>query len=145
MIQSGAAFAHRLFSGTGSTYDYMANLATAGFDIWWKRKILEKIPPFPARIIDQACGTGILTFKIARRFPSSRVIGIELREEYLDIAKEKNRTFGLNNVELIVEDYMGNQSICIAAVDIRDGFSTCGFSAVYRIHEWGSFYFVDGL
>ena len=101
-IQSGAALAHRLFSGTGSTYDYMANLATAGFDIWWKRKILEKIPPFPARILDQASGTGILTFKIARRFPSSRVIGIELREEYLNIAKEKNRTFGLNNVEFIL-------------------------------------------
>jgi demethylmenaquinone methyltransferase/2-methoxy-6-polyprenyl-1,4-benzoquinol methylase len=80
----------------------MVNLATAGFDIWWKRKILEKIPPLPARIIDQASGTGILTYKIAKRFPSSRVIGIELREEYLNIAKEKKRTLGLNNVEFIL-------------------------------------------
>ena len=94
-IQTGAALAHRLFSGTGSTYDYMVNLTTVGFDIWWKRKILEKIPPLPARIMDQASGTGILTFKIARRFPSSRVIGVELREEYLNIAVEKNRKFRL--------------------------------------------------
>lgn len=101
-IQSGTALVHRFFSGTGSTYNYMVNLTTAGFDMWWKRKILEKIPPFPARIMDQASGTGILTFKIARKFPSSRVIGIELREEYLNIAKEKNRTSGLNNVQFVL-------------------------------------------
>lgn len=100
--QSGAALVHRFFSGTASTYDYMVNLATAGFDLWWKRKIIEKIPPLPARILDQASGTGILTFKIARRFPSTRVIGVELREEYLNIALEKNRKSKLNNVEFIL-------------------------------------------
>jgi demethylmenaquinone methyltransferase/2-methoxy-6-polyprenyl-1,4-benzoquinol methylase len=101
-IQPGAALAQRFFSGTGATYDHMVNLTTVGFDIWWKRKILKKIPPLPARILDQASGTGILTFKIARRFPSVRVIGIELREEYLNIAREKNKVFGLNNVKFIL-------------------------------------------
>ena len=102
MIQSGTALAHRFFAGTGTTYDYIVNLTTAGFDHWWKRKILEKIPSHPIRIIDQASGTGILTFKIARRFPGSRVIGIELREEYLNIAIEKNKAFGLKNVAFIL-------------------------------------------
>ena len=36
---------------------------------------------------------------------------------------------GLNNIELWVTDQMGNQSSCIAQVDIRDGLSTCGFGA----------------
>ena len=100
--QSGTALARRFFAGTGSTYDYMVNLTTAGFDTWWKQKIMEKIPPCPTRIMDQASGTGILTFKIARRFPASRVIGIELREEYLNLAIEKNRALGLRNVEFIL-------------------------------------------
>ena len=93
----------RFFSATGSTYDHMANLCTLGFDIWWKRKILEKIPSGgPLQIIDQACGTGILTLKIARRLPHCRVIGVELREEYLSIAREKLQQLGLHNVELIL-------------------------------------------
>jgi len=93
---------HSFFSGTGATYDFMANLCTFGFDRWWKSKILEKIPEGSTRIVDQACGTGILTFRIARKFPRSRIIGVELREEYLDIAKEKARGLGLNNIEFVL-------------------------------------------
>ena len=101
-IQSGTALARRFFAGTGSTYDHMVNLTTGGFDNWWKRKIMEKIPSCSTLIMDQASGTGILTFKIARKFPGCLVIGIELREEYLNIATEKNRALGLKNVEFIL-------------------------------------------
>jgi demethylmenaquinone methyltransferase/2-methoxy-6-polyprenyl-1,4-benzoquinol methylase len=52
--------------------------------------------------LDQACGTGILTFKIARKFPLSRVIGVDLLEEYLSIAKEKARRQNVENVEFIL-------------------------------------------
>lgn len=40
---------------------------------------------------------------------------------------------GVNEVELWVEDYMGNQSMCLATVDIRDGDGTCGFGASLTI------------
>jgi demethylmenaquinone methyltransferase/2-methoxy-6-polyprenyl-1,4-benzoquinol methylase len=119
MIQSGTALARRFFAGTGTTYDYMVNLTTGGFDHWWKRRILEKIPSHPVRIIDQASGTGILTFKIARRFPGSRVIGIELREEYLKIAREKNGALRLKNVEFILgraeEVFLNERFDCITS------------------------------
>jgi len=71
-------------------------------DRWWKKKILEKIPEEPARILDQACGTGILTFKIALQFPHCWVIGVELRDEYLNIAIEKAKALKLSNVEFIL-------------------------------------------
>jgi len=93
---------HRFFSGTGPTYDYIVNLCTFGFDRLWKKRILDRIPERPTRLIDHACGTGILTFRIARKFPDCRVIGVELRDEYLDIAKEKAKAMGLANVELIL-------------------------------------------
>jgi len=92
----------RFFSGTGFSYDQVALICTCGFDKYWKKRILEKIPARPACIIDQACGTGILTLKIARRFPDCRVIGVELRDEYLTIAREKARTSGISNVEFIL-------------------------------------------
>jgi len=99
---SGVQLAHRFFSGTGTTYEQIVRLCTFGFDLWWKRKILQKIPPNPRRIMDQACGTGILTFKIAQRFPRCHVAGVELREEYLDRARQKAAARGLRNVEFIL-------------------------------------------
>jgi demethylmenaquinone methyltransferase/2-methoxy-6-polyprenyl-1,4-benzoquinol methylase len=95
----GVETAHRFFSGTGSSYDLVALLCTFGFDFWWKRKILRAIPSNPKCIIDQACGTGILTVKLARKFPHCRVIGVELREEYLNLARNRVSQLNLKHVE----------------------------------------------
>ena len=99
---SGEVLAQRFFSGTGTTYDWMVDLATFGVDRWWKKKIVDRIPAAPRRILDQACGTGILTFKIARRFPACRILGVELREEYLAIARAKAAARHLDNVAFII-------------------------------------------
>jgi len=93
---------HQFFSGTGTSYDFMVNLCTLGFDRWWKKEILGKIPEGSMRILDQACGTGILTFKIAQRLPLCHIVGVDLTEEYLNIAKEKARRQELGNVEFIL-------------------------------------------
>ena len=93
---------NRFFSGTGSTYDFMVNMATLGIDRLWKRRIIDLIPPNPSRILDLACGTGILTLDIAHRFPNCHVVGVELRDEYLTLAREKVSRRGLTNVELVL-------------------------------------------
>jgi demethylmenaquinone methyltransferase / 2-methoxy-6-polyprenyl-1,4-benzoquinol methylase len=72
------------------SYDHIARVSTLGLDGWWKRKILQKITKTADRILEQASGTGILTCKIARLFPKYRVIGLELHEEYLKIARKKS-------------------------------------------------------
>lgn len=100
--QPEVCLVERFFRGTGLTYDYMVNLCTVGVDVWWKKKIMEKIPEEPKRIIDQACGTGILTFKIASAYPRCEVIGVELRDEYLNIAKDKSKALRLGNVQFIL-------------------------------------------
>ena len=110
---------NRFFSGTGPTYDSIVNLCTLGLDRSWKKKILAKIPEGSVRIMDQACGTGILTFQIAHQFPRSRVTGVELREEYLNIAIEKARGQKISNVEFILgraEDVLIEESLdCITS------------------------------
>lgn len=102
MEDRGIAFVHQFFPGTGSTYDHIANLCTIGFDRWWKKKMLEKIPAGSTRIVDQACGTGILTVQIARKFPHALIIGVDATEEYLTIAKEKAARMNLDNVHFIL-------------------------------------------
>lgn len=99
---------HRLFSGTGTTYDWMVNAATFGIDRRWKRRLVARIPSDAGRVLDLACGTGISTLAIADRFPRGRVVGVELREEYLAIARDKVARLGSSNVELVLsraEDY----------------------------------------
>ena len=108
----------QFFSGTGSTYDHMVNLCTLGIDRFWKERILGKLPS-PRRVMDLACGTGILTFAIAKKFPGCHVIGVELREEYLRIARKKAKELGIANVEFILsraEDVVLNDSFdCITS------------------------------
>jgi demethylmenaquinone methyltransferase/2-methoxy-6-polyprenyl-1,4-benzoquinol methylase len=99
---------HRFFSGTGKTYDAMVHYTTFGIDSRWKRRLADLLPPNPGRILDLACGTGISTAAIAARFPHCHVIGVELREEYAEIARKKIQMLGLHNVELVLsraEDY----------------------------------------
>jgi demethylmenaquinone methyltransferase/2-methoxy-6-polyprenyl-1,4-benzoquinol methylase len=106
------ALVERFFRGTGSTYDVVVNVATFGIDRLWKRRLVGLIPAGAERILDLACGTGISTIAIAQRFPNSRVVGVELRDEYLAIAREKLRGQGIANVELVLsraEDYRSTE------------------------------------
>jgi len=99
---SGTETAKRFFAGNGATYDRIASFTSLGLDRWWKERILKKIPQGSKQIIDQACGTGILTFKIAQRFPDCHVIGVELHDDYLNIARQKAKDLQVRNVEFIL-------------------------------------------
>jgi len=110
---------HRFFSGTGRSYDFMVNFATFGIDRRWKRRIVDLIPPNSMRVLDLACGTGISTLAIANRYPNCRVVGVELRDEYLQIAREKVQKVGFRNVELVLcraEEYQSGEAFdCITS------------------------------
>jgi demethylmenaquinone methyltransferase/2-methoxy-6-polyprenyl-1,4-benzoquinol methylase len=101
LTQRPEELAERFFSGNSASYDHIARLSTLGLDAWWKRKIVKKLPAAPALILEQASGTGLLTCKIARRFPNCRIVGVELHEDYLNIARAKVHERDLGNVEFI--------------------------------------------
>lgn len=113
------ALVERFFHGTGNSYDFMVNAATFGIDRLWKRRIVRLIPPQSARVADLACGTGISTLAIARHLPDCQVVGVEMRDEYLSIAREKVRRHAIGNVELVLsraEDYDCTEPFdCIAS------------------------------
>ena len=101
MADSRQELVQRLFSGTGETYDFMVNFGTFGCDKVWKKKILAKVPPASTRVLDLACGTGIVTFAIARCYPNCHVIGVDMTKEYLDVARAKAERWKVPNVEFI--------------------------------------------
>ena len=86
----------------------MVNFATLGIDRLWKRRMVDLIPPDSTRVLDLACGTGISTLAIANRYPNCKVVGVELRDEYLALARAKAQKSGSRNVEFVLsraEDY----------------------------------------
>ena len=101
MITSRAELVRRFFKGTGPTYDFMVNFGTMGCDRLWKKKILRKVPKYSTRVLDLACGTGIVTFAIAQKFPDCHVIGVDMTEEYLNEAKQKALRLKLPNIQFI--------------------------------------------
>ena len=101
MLDVRQSLVKRFFVGTGSTYDFMVHFGTFGFDRSWKREILGKIPPDPKRVLDLACGTGIVTLSVAERFPLCHVIGCDMTLEYLNIARKKLSRSNHPNVEFI--------------------------------------------
>ncbi len=95
----------RFFRGTGSTYDFMVHAATFGIDRLWKRRMVRIVRErvgAPRAILDLACGTGLSTFAFARAFPEARIVGVELRDEYLQRARAKRERSRYPNVEFVL-------------------------------------------
>jgi len=56
------------------------------------------------RILDAGCGTGTLTFEIASLYPNTKVSGIDILEEHLEIASRYKSNF--HNVLFSRQDYL---------------------------------------
>lgn len=90
----------RIFAHTGKSYDFVVKATTFWQDNRWKKRMLEITDQCsnPETILDLACGTGIVTFALARKFPTSKVVGIDLQKEYLSCALAKKAEENIENV-----------------------------------------------
>ncbi|MFX0196473.1 MAG: class I SAM-dependent methyltransferase [Candidatus Hodarchaeota archaeon] len=96
-----------IFSNTAKTYDRVVNVFTLGMDRLWKLNIMKFLKGEGKdfhRILDLACGTGIVTFKLVKMFSSARIVGIDIMEEYLDIARQKQKGEKVKFIHLGAED-----------------------------------------
>ncbi len=91
----------KFFDNTSTSYDKVVVLATFGKDRYWKKEILKHIQK-GTNILDLACGTGILTRKLAEKFPNSKIIGLDITQSYLEIAKINS--FKYTNISFIHQD-----------------------------------------
>jgi demethylmenaquinone methyltransferase/2-methoxy-6-polyprenyl-1,4-benzoquinol methylase len=96
-----AELVRRFFTGTGPTYELIVNLFTHGADRHWKKRLLAHTPASAAKILDLGCGTGILTFALASRFPASEIVGVDMMPEYIVIARHRADLQKIKNVRLI--------------------------------------------
>ncbi|MBI2596037.1 class I SAM-dependent methyltransferase [Candidatus Daviesbacteria bacterium] len=62
-----------------------------------KLKIVKYIPKNVANILDVGCADGSLTIALAKTFPDKIFLGVDLDDNFLDLAKEKAQ--GLKNIK----------------------------------------------
>jgi len=101
LTESAKNLVPKFFDETGTTYDGVVSYGTLGKDKYWKNKILQQISDGNS-FLDLACGTGILTREIAKKFPSARIVGIDITKSYLDVAKQNSNSF--DNISFILDD-----------------------------------------
>lgn len=95
-----------LFAGTATRYDAVVRTATLGMDFHWKRRMIAAIPTDREydRILDLACGTGIVTFALADRFPNAEIVGLDVSPNMLAVARDRKDHDNVRFVEKPAEE-----------------------------------------
>ena len=79
-----------MFDSIAPAYDAMNRTMTAGIDRWWRRVAVKMLRRYPHRhILDVATGTGDLALLLDERLNPDQIIGVDLSEGMLRIAREK--------------------------------------------------------
>ena len=108
----------RLFTVVAPRYDCITRLLSFNRDACWKRRLVAALPDLPAPMcLDMACGTGDIAFQLAEKYPRGQVLGIDLTEAMLDVARARCH---LPNVRFVRGD-MGNTGLPSGSVDLITG------------------------
>lgn len=87
----------KMFDSIAPAYDFMNRAMTLGIDRWWRRVAVKKVKRTnPRRILDVATGTGDFAIDLYRKIKPDAVVGIDLSQGMLDVARKKiaKRGFG---------------------------------------------------
>ncbi len=106
------------FSEAARHYDFATRAMSLGRDMAWKRRLTAALPELPAPVcVDLACGTGDVSCMLAHRYPRGRVIGLDLTEKMLVLARKRRHSENLS----FVQGDMGQIDLPSASADIVTG------------------------
>ena len=77
-----------LFKAIAASYDRVNKVLSFGRDRAWKRDLIGSLPPLNRpSCLDIACGTGDLCELLAAKYPQAEIVGLDLAEAMLNIAR----------------------------------------------------------
>lgn len=96
----------QMFDSIAPAYDFMNRAMTLGIDKWWRKVATKAVRKAqPEHILDVATGTGDFAINLLQRVkPNRGIIGIDLAQGMLNIAKQKADKAKLNNIEFLQAD-----------------------------------------
>lgn len=81
----------QMFDTISGNYDGLNRVISLGADVKWRKKVVRWVQESkPDAILDIATGTGDLAIQFARATDAKRVVGLDLSEGMLKVAREKS-------------------------------------------------------
>lgn len=108
-----------MFDNIAPRYDLLNHTLSMSIDRIWRRRVVRIVRrAHPRRILDVATGTGDLAIEMARRIRGVQVLGVDLSEGMLDVARRKVSARGLD--ERVVLDVGDAEHLAVsdASVDV---------------------------
>jgi demethylmenaquinone methyltransferase/2-methoxy-6-polyprenyl-1,4-benzoquinol methylase len=94
--QSKKEQVEQMFDNIAPTYDKLNHIMSLNIDRVWRRRVMRIVRRAKAhKIMDVATGTGDLAIAMAKRVDRTQILGVDLSEEMLAVARRKIEKQGL--------------------------------------------------
>jgi demethylmenaquinone methyltransferase/2-methoxy-6-polyprenyl-1,4-benzoquinol methylase len=90
-------FNEQMFGEISGKYDFITRALSLGRDTAWKKELIRHLPEIQSpSCLDLASGTGDITFRLAEKYPSGKVIGLDLTKPMLERPERQTNIRTLN-------------------------------------------------
>jgi demethylmenaquinone methyltransferase/2-methoxy-6-polyprenyl-1,4-benzoquinol methylase len=88
-----------MFNNISGTYDFLNHFMSLGIDIIWRKKAIKELKSIKPRImLDVATGTGDFAFEAINILRPEKIIGVDISEGMLDVARKKIHDRNLQHI-----------------------------------------------
>jgi demethylmenaquinone methyltransferase/2-methoxy-6-polyprenyl-1,4-benzoquinol methylase len=88
-----------MFNNISGTYDFLNHFLSLGIDIIWRKKAIKELKEIqPKVMLDVATGTGDFAFESIKILQPKKIIGVDISEGMLAVAKKKIEERNLGDV-----------------------------------------------
>ena len=88
----------QMFDTISGNYDGLNRVISLGSDVKWRKKVVKMIAAInPKSVLDIATGTGDLAIKYAKHTNASQIVGLDLSDGMLSVARKKIENSDLGN------------------------------------------------
>jgi demethylmenaquinone methyltransferase/2-methoxy-6-polyprenyl-1,4-benzoquinol methylase len=111
-------FNRQMFGYIAPKYDFINRALSFDRDKTWKKRLVDDLPDLSSPdCLDVACGTGDITFLLADKYHQGRIVGLDLTEPMVELAKAHDK---FSNIKFVIGD-MCKMSYADNSFDIVTG------------------------
>ena len=108
-----------MFDNIAPKYDLLNHTLSMSIDRVWRRRVVGEVRRAkPGRILDVATGTGDLAIAMARRIRDVQVLGVDLSEQMLAVARRKIEARGMDGRIVLDRGDAERLAVADASVDV---------------------------
>jgi len=88
-----------MFNNISGTYDFLNHFMSMGIDVIWRKKAIRELRDIqPQYMLDVATGTGDFAFEALQILKPAKIIGVDISQGMLDVARQKIKKRNLQDV-----------------------------------------------